>query len=172
MNDNASRTFRTHHGTCTVTPTRLILRRDADSEDDDWVDTVTKGSAKLGGPYQRLNVILAVALIAVGIAFAIVGDLFVTLCAIGGGLLFFLFVYRTRGSVRTASIERSAIRSVTAETPAPHATRGAFTVTYETDGTMHERQIVLPGSDADGAEEWEKALRIMREEGMMGETAP
>ena len=94
MNDDASRTFRTHHGTCTVTPTRLILRKDADSEDDDWVDTMTTQSAKPGGPYHRLNIILSAAFIVVGVIFAIMGDIFVALCAIGGGVLFFLIVRR------------------------------------------------------------------------------
>lgn len=173
MNDDASRTFRTHHGTCTVTPTRLILRKDADSEDDEWVDTMTTQSAKPGGPYHRLNIILSVAFIVVGVIFAVMGDIFVALCAIGGGVLFFLIARRdrTRGAVQSVSIERSTIRSVTAEPPAPHATRGAFTVAYETEGKIHERQIVLPAGDAGGAAEWEKALRIMRDEGMMSEAA-
>jgi hypothetical protein len=149
--------FRTKTGTCTVTPTQIVLARTglrgrlAGVVAGGWLYGLCGFGLLLSGGSQLWTGATAPGVI----------DL-----AFGGGLVF-VFV-RARRYSTSPVIERSSIRSVVLHPPAAGLTRGYFTVRFDAGGGRElERLILLPGSMSGGDEEYERAVTVMREAGVL-----
>jgi hypothetical protein len=64
-------------------------------------------------------------------------------------------------------IARSTIRSVNFKNAKPGITRSYFEIFFEDDSRIKKRLIMLPGSLSNGNAETQKALKIMRGEGLL-----
>lgn len=85
-------------------------------------------------------------------------------------ILFTYDVFRSRNNSAAPVLDRSSIKRVVFKAAVPGATRAFFEVYFtDTLGKERKRLIMLPGSLTGGPEETEKALRIMRAEGLLEE---
>jgi hypothetical protein len=162
MNNNSELRFKTKTGGCLITPQQIILERQG---------ALGKMSNQLfGNTIQRsllIYGIFGVAVLAVGIWSVTKGD-YVTAGFLGlVGAIFLWNVFMSRNNSATALIERSAIRSVEAHPPHPPLTRGYFVIWFQENGKTRRRLIMLPGSMSGGNEEYELALSIMRQPGLL-----
>jgi hypothetical protein len=154
--------FRTKTGTCTVTPERIILKREGVC--GAVAETAYKTS--IGRALTIYGVIGTVALLC-GI-WSLINRDFVAggfQCAIG---IFFIWnIVVSRNNSFAPVIDRSAIRKIVAHPPHPPVTRGYFAVLFEEDGRIRKRLIMIPGSMQGGKPEYERALTAMREAGLL-----
>ena len=165
MNSVAERSFRTKTGTCTITPQQIVLNRQG----------FGGNLAKLayGESVLRLFVIygaLGVASLALGVWEFTRGNYIpgVLLCVLASLLLWNIIASR-RNSAGT-TIERSTVKSVDVHAPHPPLTRGYIAVHFLKDGKERKRLIMLPGTLSGGNEEFEKAIMVMREAGLLSKT--
>ncbi len=163
--DNATsveRTFRTKTGSCKITRDRILLSRNG----------VRGAAAKVvhGNAMGRTLVLYGVlgigslvfGILAIADGSMITGAMFVVL-----GAVFVWNVAVSRHNSATPIIEREAIRDVTAHPPRSPATRGYFTVTFEEDGRLRKRLIILPGLLENGSEEFHRAVAMWKDAGFL-----
>ncbi len=162
MSDIVEHTFRTKTGTCTITSEQIILAREG----------VRGATAQwmFGYSIHRTLVIYSLlggTMLILGISFLLGGDI------VEGGLVslvgaFFLrTVISSRNNSAAPVINRSTIRTVEAHPPRPPITRGYFVVWFEEEGKTRNRLIMLPGSMANGQEEYVRAEAAMRATGLL-----
>ena len=83
--------------------------------------------------------------------------------------IFLLFaVLRSKDNSGTPIIERSSIKEVRLKKAVKGITRAYFEVYFsDKNNKLKKRLIMLPGSLTDGDNETEKAIRLMRKEGLL-----
>jgi hypothetical protein len=156
-------TFRTKSGYCHILPDKIVLTRDG------VIGKLTELTAE--NDIRRL-LFRYMILAAVLLFFAwdnytkgmVWGTLVPALFALG---LIYAIINSFNNSA-TPVIERSKIRKVRFIGPIPYITRAGFAVKFEdSEGKIKKRLILLPGSLSGGKAETEKALHIMKAEGLL-----
>lgn len=157
------KTFRTKSGYCHVLPDKIVLTRDG---------VVGNASNVLvGNSIVRVLVIYAV----LALVFAYTAYVYLSSCRyVGGGimaalaLLLVLSILTSLNNSATPVIERSSIVKIVFIRGIPGVTRSRFEVFFRNAGNrVKKRVIMMPGSLNGEKEENEKALRIMKEEGLL-----
>ncbi|MBL4771375.1 MAG: hypothetical protein JKY61_09580 [Planctomycetes bacterium] len=159
---NPESTFRTKRGTCTITELEIILAREGIpgvAGRDFFGDWLVHALA-ISGLISVIAMAHGVSLLADADYFS--GSLSFVLGAIG----LWNFIMSRKCSA-TPVVQRSAIREVQVHPPRPPLTRGYFTVYFEERGKERKRLIMLPGSWNNGAEEFLRAVAIMRDAGLL-----
>jgi hypothetical protein len=162
MNEVVEHSFRTKAGTCVITPERIVLERQG--------IRVTVGKWIYGDTIHRAlfiyGMIGAVAL-AVGAWSLATESYFAGILLSFIGVFFIWNVFVSRNASAAPVIERSTIQSVTAHPPRPPFTRGYFVVRYFENGKERRRYIFLPGVMSNGKREYQRALVVMQEAGLL-----
>jgi hypothetical protein len=160
---DSEKVFRTKTGYCHVLPDRIRLTRSG----------VAGGAANamVGDRIGRILVIYAaIALFAAYSSWKAFQRHDLLMTFVYGGLAAALVynVVRSWNNSAAPELDRSAVTSVVFKPAAPGLTRAYFEVHFtDAKGRSKKRLIMLPGSLTGGAEETDRALRIMREEGLI-----
>jgi hypothetical protein len=160
---DSEKVFRTKTGYCHVLPDRIRLTRSG----------VAGGAAQgmVGNRSGRILVIYtAIALFAAYSSWKAFQRHDLLMTFVYGGLAAALVynVVRSWNNSAAPELDRSAVTSVVFKPAAPGLTRAYFEVHFtDAKGRSKKRLIMLPGSLTGGAEETDRALRIMREEGLI-----
>lgn len=155
--------FRTKTGYCHVFPDKIVLSRSGVAGE------LAKGL--VGGGIGRIVVIYSVLVLFAGyqswIAFG-QGRMMTSILFISLALALAYNIFRGRNNSAASVLDRSSIKRVLFKAALPGATRALFEVYFtDTSGKERKRLIMLPGSLTGGVAETEKALGIMREEGLL-----
>lgn len=162
MNNTADVTFRTKTGTCTITSEQIILTREG-----------TRGAFAqwaLGNSIGRILLVyglLGGSALAFGISSLLRGGMVEGVLLSVVGAYFLWGVFSSRHNSAAPILNRSAIRTVEAHPPRPPATRGYFAISFEEDGKMRKRLIILPGMLENGSEEYVRAESALRASGLL-----
>lgn len=155
-------TFRTKTGTCTIAGDRILLeRRGARGR---------VARALFGSSIRRARALYL--LLAGGLAVAAVLAFRAESTGSGSFLTVFAIslagnVVMSRGLSASADISRADVLRVDAFPPRPPLTRGRFVVHFREDGKDRRRLILLPGSLSGGGAEYERAVALLRGEGLL-----
>jgi len=164
MSEIPGNQFRTKTGTCVITSEQILLERNG-----------VRGmaaSAIFGSSITRgliLYSVLAAVGLVIGVASFFTQDYFGAILFCGLGLVFGWNVWSSRHNSAASVIDRKAIRNIEAHPPRVPITRGYFVVHFDDKGVTRQRLIMLPGSMSNGSEEFERALCVMREVGLVPE---
>jgi hypothetical protein len=162
MNSETEYTFETKTGTCTISPSRLVLTRQG---------KVGKLSQLMWGKsvYRGLAIYSIVGAIALGYGiWQLIDKSFVSgafFCLIGAYLFWNVIASRNNSAVNL--IERSAVQSVDVEPPRPPYTRGYFIIHFVHKGKKRRRLVGLPGGLSGASDEYSKALAAMKDAGWL-----
>lgn len=156
------KTFKTKTGFCHVTADKIILTRDG----------VTGNVSKVivGNNISRILIIYA--LLSAGLVYLaydsyVKGDTTMGLVFGLPGLYLIYGIVKSRNNSATSIIERKEIESLTYNSGTPGLSRPRFEVEFNDNGQLKKRLIMLPGTLAGGQSEADKAVQIMREEGLL-----
>lgn len=162
MNTENNDTFRTKTGVCTVTPERIVLTRGGVSG---------AAAAQIAGNNIRRTLLLysvfGGAALLFGLWSAYRGSVIPGVLLSLVGIIFLCNVVASRNNSAAAVIDRASIRAVKAHPPHPPFTRGYFDVFFLEDGKERKRIIMLPGSMSNGEEEYQQAVAVMRDSGLL-----
>ncbi len=81
-------------------------------------------------------------------------------------LVLFRNILKTRGLSATPVLLRAAITRIEAHAPVAPVARAHFVVHFEENGHTLKRLVILPGVLEGGAEEFARALELLRNEGL------
>lgn len=161
------KTFRTKTGFCHILPDKIILSRDGIAG---AVAEVTVGN-------QISRTLILQGIIALGLIYAAIDSYqhrtlltFYRPFAFGALSAFLIYnILRSSKNSATPIIERNKIKQVKFKEAIEGLTRSRFEVFFEDEkGRVKKRLILLPGSIMDNQQtETDKALQIMKEEGMI-----
>lgn len=155
--------FKTKSGFCHILPDKIVLTRDGIIGNISKV-MAGKTSYKIPLIYSGLSAFL---LYSAYNEFQN-GQTFKSLLFGVIGLYLIYEIVASLNKSATPVIERSKIRSVKFKKAIKSLTRSRFEVVFENDkGNVRKQLILLPGSLTDGANETEKAIRIMSEENLI-----
>jgi hypothetical protein len=155
--------FRTKTGTCIISADRLVLQREG-----------ARGAAAevlVGGSVGRvlvIYVIVAVVLGVLGVKGLLEGDVTMGGVLCGFALYLTVGVLRSRGLSATPEIPLASIERIEACAPRPPLTRGYFVVHFRENGVPRKRLVMLPGSLSGGAQEFDRAQRVLERAGLLG----
>jgi hypothetical protein len=154
--------FRTKTGTCTITEGRLVLARQGARG--------AAAQATIGSSVTRARVLYGVA--AVGFVYIGIRAISGGQSLVGGLLCFFalylvLGVVRSQGLSAASEIPLAAIQRVELHRPRPPLTRGYFVVHFTEGPQTLRRLILLPGSLTGGTAEFDKAVAILEQSGVL-----
>ncbi len=155
--------FRTKTGYCHVLPDKILLTRSG----------AAGSAAKLmvGDHIGRILIIYSgLAVFAVYSCWSSIQRNELVFAIFYGGLAIALAYHVVRSWSNSAApeVDRSAIQHVRFKPAAPGLTRAFFEVHFsDARGRARKRLILLPGSLTGGPDETERALRVMREEGLI-----
>ena len=155
-------TFRTKTGTCTITPKQIILTH---AGARGRMAEIIFGNSMIQG--LIISGLIAIIFIAGGILFLVNANYLTGTVLSIFGIIFIWNIIASRNNSAALVIERPAIHHVTAHTPRPPLTRGYFAVYFDEQGKQKKRLIMLPGSFSDGRKEYQKAIKIMQESGLL-----
>ncbi len=159
----SEKVFKTKTGFCHITKDKIILSRDG------FAGNVS--NAIVGNKISRILIIYS--LISLFLFYSAYGsyregksfDVFFYFVL---GLLLIFGIFKSINNSATPIIERDKIKKVQFKKAIVGLTRARFEVSFEDDnGKIKKRLIMLPGSLNDGEEETQKALMIMKEEGLI-----
>ncbi|MCL9806844.1 phosphoribosylaminoimidazolesuccinocarboxamide synthase [Flavobacterium amniphilum] len=156
-------TFKTKTGYCHILPDKIILTRNGIIGDISKI-TVANGINRILIIYSVLSAFL------IYNAFTAYqkGDNFSILFF---GLLSLFLIYgivKSKNNSATPIINRNKITEVKFIDSKPGLTRAVFKVMFEDDkGKLKKSLIMLPGSLSDGQNETEKAVQLMKKEGLL-----
>ena len=162
VSNTGDHAFRTKTGTCTITPDQIVWSREG-----------VRGAAAqqtFGNSIGRALLIyglLGGGALVFGVWRLLRGDTFPGVVFSLIGVFFLWSIFRSRHCSAVPVINRSAIRAVEAHRPRPPLTRGYFVVLFEERGRARKRFIMLPGSWANGGEEYARAEAAMRASGLL-----
>jgi len=162
MADEAPRSFRTKTGTCTVEGGRLVVERQG-----------VRGAAAnaVVGVSARRVLVIYLATSAVLTYFGVqlwrqgrplAGGLF---C--GCAVFLAVMVLRSRNLSAVPEIPLADIVKVVPHAPRRPLTRGYFEVQFKQGEAVKTRLVILPGTLDGGVEEYEKALKVLTEAGLL-----
>ena len=156
-------TFKTKTGYCHILPDRIVLTRDGSIGN---VASVVSNNNLT----RILMVYVAFSVFLLYLAFksSIKGQFFMPIFY--GTISFYLMygVFASRNNSSTPVIERNKIKEIKYKKAIFGLTRARFEVFFEDEkGKIKKRIIMLPGSLSDGKVETEKALVIMKQEGLL-----
>lgn len=161
---DAEKTFRTKLGFCHILPDRIVFSNDGNIEN---VNDTPDGNILI----KLLTVYGIMAAIFIYFAYDNYNEGQVMFSALFGFAALYL-VYGIAVSTNNSAasvIYRNKIKKVIFKKAIPFVTRSRFEVLFEnSEGKIKKRLIMLPGSLTGGNNETEKALRIMREEDLVG----
>jgi hypothetical protein len=165
MTTDSTRTFRTKTGTCTITDSEIVLSREGVRGS---VAEVTIGSSV---PRLLLKYVVLAGILGYQAASALEeGALFTGYAFAGLAAFVLISAARSWDCSAAPRISRSSIRRVEARKPMPPLTRGYFVVHFMDGMKRRRRLIMLPGALSGGRGEFEHAVRIMREAGLLSMT--
>jgi hypothetical protein len=162
MTGETEYTFNTKTGTCTVSPTRLVLTRQGE---------VGQAARFMYGKSVRRGLAIYSVLGAVTLVYGVwqlinqsylVGALF---CLIGAYLFWNVIASWNNSSINL--IERSAVQSVEVQPPKARLSSGYFIIHFVHNGKKRKRLVMLPGAAYGGAEEYPGALAAMKAAGWL-----
>jgi hypothetical protein len=162
MNEIQEYKFRTKTGFCTITSQQIILERQGVRGE---VANTVFGSGIRGA--LAIYTVLGIAALAFGALLYFQGSPVSGVVYSLLGLIFLWNAYASRNNSAAPVIERSAIQSVDAHPPRPPFTRGYFSVWFMENGRKRRRLIMLPGSFSGGGDEYQKALNMLQEAGLL-----
>lgn len=84
------------------------------------------------------------------------------------GLYLIYGIVKSRNNSATPIIERKDIKSVTYNARTSGLTRPRFEIEFNDNGQIKKRLIMLPGTLVGGQSEGEKAVKIMKDEKLLG----
>jgi len=160
--ENNTNTFRTKFGYCHILADRIVLNT---SHNPDIV-----GKAVHNSSIMRTLImygLLSLCLIYQAYVSLIDDSVFFGTFFGAGGLLLLYAIFTSFTISTNPVIERAAIEKVEYTKTIPGITRSRFVVFFKENGRRKKRMIMLPGTIAGGAHESEKALKIMRREGLI-----
>lgn len=156
--------FRTKSGYCHVLPDKIVLTRNG------VIGDLSK--IVVGNSIGRIMVIYGLlAILSLYYAYAAYRKMEMLMVCIYGLCAYLLAwgILRSRNNSATPVIERSAIKQVKLHGAMTGMTRAYFEILFEEpNGKIKKRLVLLPGSMSDGKTETEKAVAIMKEEGLLG----
>lgn len=155
-------TFRTKTGFCSISPDAIILSRVRPG--DGAIDTMRE---KLRRHPRLILGLFGIVAVVAALFFAMKGRYPIAFVCAVIGIYYLWIILRSRRLSASPIIDRDTIRSITAHPPNPPLTRGHFIVTFVVDEDERKRLIALPGSLHDGGEEWERAIVVMAEAGIV-----
>jgi hypothetical protein len=160
MDEVAEFTFRTKTGICTVTPDRLVIKREG-IRGEMARQTFGNSIGRALGIYGILGVLSLVG----GIWLLIKANYASgSILSLLGAVYVFSVIISWNNSAASV-IERSLVQSVGAHRPHFPFTRGWFTVHFLDDGKKRKRFIPLPGGMSGGGKEYRHALSVMKKTG-------
>ena len=112
--------------------------------------------------------IMAVSLIGLAIYLAVSGHFLLTGLALVWAAVILRGVVRSRHFSAIAEIPRNAIESIEVHEPRL-ATRGYFLVYFRLGDAVKKRIIMLPGSMSGGSAEFQHALVVLQNHGLIGD---
>lgn len=157
------KTFKTKTGYCHILQDKIVLTKEKIISD---ISKIPKGN----GVFRVLIIYSILTLILLYNSFTNYksGD---TIPALFFGLLATFLLYGIVKSINNSAtpvIERNKIKDVTFFNAKPGLTRARFEIMFEDDhGNIKKRLILLPGSLNDGQNETDKALEVMKNEGLL-----
>ncbi|TRW23260.1 phosphoribosylaminoimidazolesuccinocarboxamide synthase [Flavobacterium zepuense] len=155
--------FRTKTGYCHILPDKIVLTRDG----------VVGDLSKIAVGNSIVRILFIYGTLAAYFLYRAYNEF-----AVGQNVWAFLYlamavfllfaVLRSKDNSGTPVIERSAIKEVVLKKAVKGVTRGYFEVYFsDKNNKLKKRLIMLPGSLTDGDNETEKAVRMMRKEGLL-----
>ena len=162
MNREAEYTFNTKTGTCTVSPDKLTLTRDA---------PVGKLANFLYGKSVRRGLIIYALIGALALFFGVweiihqsyvIGVILILI-----GIYFFWNVIASWNNSSLNIIERKSVQSIEIKPPKPPVTRGYLLVIFSYKGKKQQRLIMLPGALSAGDEEYSQTIAALKETGWL-----
>jgi hypothetical protein len=159
--NDVAKTFRTKTGFCHIFPDRIVISRSG------FVGDMAK--VVVGNNISRILIVyFLVACLALYKSYKAYQTAYYFGVAIWLALSIYLLVaiYRSRKNSATSTIFRNTIQHITFKPAAPGLTRACFIVKFTENDKQRQRLIMLPGSLTGGADETEKALQIIKEEGL------
>ncbi|MCB9555253.1 MAG: hypothetical protein H6707_04060 [Deltaproteobacteria bacterium] len=155
-------TFRTKTGICTIEPGRILISREG-----------SRGFlARLlvGNSIKRILVVYSffgVVLLGVGSLFLMTDRLFEGAMLVLSAALLLRAVIKSRHNTAASEIAREDVIKIENHEPNEGLTRGYFTVHYQEKDAVKKRLIMLPGSLSKGTDEYQKAVNILRDQGLL-----
>lgn len=155
--------FKTKTGFCHVLPDKIILTKDGDTA------SITHQPAG----NNILPLLIAYLVVAAGFFYFAFrsyqqGEIVLPIVFGAIGLYVIFSTINSLNNSTTPVIYRKDIRSVMFKKAVPGISRSRFEVKFENErGKIKTRLILLPGSVNDGENETQKALQIMKEEGLI-----
>lgn len=159
-----AKTFRTKNGYCHIFPHKIVLSAEEELADPEAASPTGNKLVLL------LSIYISLAFLFMFFAYQDYhkdDKIFALFWAIVGVCLLTV-VFRSRNNSDARVINRDQILKVNFVRSRPAAARGYFEVFFTNhNGNEKRRLILLPGAMANGAEETERALAIMREEKLL-----
>jgi hypothetical protein len=152
--------FRSKGGICTITSDEISFSNEAVK----GASAKSPASASRGSP---LFLVFGSLVFGYGIYLFLQGDTMLAAIIMLVGLAFPWLALRGRQSSDMPIIKRKKIRQVQVHSPLPPLTRGYFTIHFEEEGALHQQRIIMPGSFSSGGKEFEHAVQVMRETGLL-----
>ncbi len=157
------KTFRTKTGYCHILPDKVVLTRDGIPGN---IAKVTVGNTI----YRVLFIYSIISCLLIYAMYDLYQKEHFFLVNLYGLIVLFLLygIISSLNNSTTPVIDRNKIRSIVFRKGIPGLTRSRFEIKFEDEaGKIKQRLIMLPGSMSDGANETEKALKMMAEEKLM-----
>ncbi len=157
-----STSFRTKTGTCEITDDAIVLTREG-----------ARGAlaeAVIGQSVKRALIrygVIALLLTALAVHAMMNGQLPFGVFQLAFALYIVVGILRSRGVSAQPEVPRAAIQRIRAHRPIPLLTRGYFDVSFNDGDQLRRRLIILPGYFAGGSDEFEKAVAVLGDVGLL-----
>jgi len=160
--ENNTITFRTKTGYCHIQPDKIVL-----SANSNPITVFKIPSAR--NVFQRLMMysLLSLCLLIQAYTSFKNNEIFLAIFLGIGGIFLIYVVIASANNSGSPVVERATIQKVKFTKAIPWIRRSYISVFFNENGKVKKRLIFLPGSLTGGAEETEKALEIMKREGLL-----